>query len=187
LFDNIASFDIGYSSVKLIIAKRGIRNFEILSASIEEYDLDLYATDSLSAINDAVQRIIERVDLSDSIVITTFPSDRVIFRNITFPFNEQSKISDTIKFEAEESIPYPVEMVSLAFQMLPPSDTGRPVILSALKKDFIKEKINNIKDYGFSLQFAGIEGNAHLRCYEYFNSVNDENILVIDLDIKNCN
>lgn len=184
MFDNIASFDIGYSSVKLIIAKRGIRNFEILSASIEEYDLDLYATDSLSAINDAVQRIIERVDLSDSIVITTFPSDRVIFRNITFPFNEQSKISDTIKFEAEESIPYPVEMVSLAFQMLPPSDTGRPVILSALKKDFIKEKINNIKDYGFSLQFAGIEGNAHLRCYEYFNSVNDENILVIDLGHK---
>jgi len=186
LFDNVASFDAGYSSVKLIKAKRGIRNFEIVSVSIEEYDLDLFSTDSDSAVSNAIQRIIEREDLSEFIPIITFPSDKILFRNISFPFSDPSKIADTVQYEAEESIPYPIDKVSLAFQMLPavPAESGQSIILSALTKDFIQEKISRMIETGLHPQFAGLEANAHLRCYEYFNSVNNENILVIDLGHK---
>lgn len=185
LFDNIASIDAGYSSVKLIKAKRGIRNFEIISVSIEEYDLDLFLNDSNSAVTEAIQRIIEREDLSEFIIITTFPSDKVLFRNISFPFSDPSKIADIIRYEAVESIPYPIEKVSLTFQMLPVNaDAGRSVILSALTKESIEEKISNMNVCGISPQFGGLESNAHLRCYEYFNSVNNENVLVIDLGHK---
>ena len=185
MFDNIASIDAGYSSVKLIKAKRGIRNFEIISVSIEEYDLDLFSTDSDIAMNNAIQRIIENEDLSEFIIITAVPSDQVLFRNITFPFSDPSKIADTIQYEAEESIPYSIDRVALAFQMLPVTeDAGRSVILSALTKEFIEKKISGMKESGLAPQFAGLEANAHLRCYEYFNSVNNENILVIDLGHK---
>lgn len=185
MFDNIASIDIGYSSIKLIKAKRGIRNFEIISVSLEEIDLDLFENDCNSAINNAMQRLLEADDLSGFKVVTTFPSDRVLFRNIDFPFSDSSKIADTLQYEAEESIPYSSDDVVLAFQLLPAtSEAGRSVILSALTKDFIEEKISSMNEYRLSPQFAGLEANAHLRCYEYFNSVNNENILAIDLGHK---
>ncbi len=185
MFDNIASIDIGYSSIKLIKAKRGIRKFEIISVSFEEYDLDLFSDNNSAHVNDAILRLIKREDLTDFIVITTFPSDTIIFRNISFPFSDINKISDTLQYEAEESIPYPIDQVSLAFQTLPAStDSGRSIILSAMTKEHIEEKIRNMEGFGSAPQFAGLEANAHLRCYEYFNSVNNENILVIDLGHK---
>lgn len=185
MFDNIASIDAGYSSVKLIKAKRGIRNFEILSVSMEEYDLDLFETDSTAAVNSAIQRLLEKEDLSEFRIVTTFPSDRVILRNISFPFSDESKIAEAIPYEADESIPYPVDSVVLDFQVLPQgAESGRSVILSALTREMIEEKVCSMKECGLTLQFAGLEANAHLRCYEYFNSVNSENILVIDLGHK---
>jgi len=184
LFDNIASIDAGYSSVKLIKAKRGIRNFEITSVKMEEYDLDQFETDSAATISNAILRLISNEDLSEYRVITTLPSDSVIFRNISFPFNDISKINEILPYEAEESIPYPIENVVLDFQLLPNIDPGANIILSALNKNILDDKINIFTETGLKPHFAGIEANAHLRCYEYFNSVNNENILVIDLGHK---
>ncbi len=185
MFDNIASIDAGNSSVKLIKAKRGIRNFEIISVTMEEYDLELFETDSNAAVNIAIQRLIENEDLSEYTIISTIPSDRVIFRNITFPFSDISKIAEAINYEAEESIPYPLEDVVIDFQLLPhESGSGRSVILAALTKKFIEEKIRNFSESGIPLMYAGVEANSHLRCYEYFNSVSSENIIVIDLGHK---
>lgn len=185
MFDNIASIDIGYSSVKLIKAKRGIRNFEIISVSLEEYDLDLFSDNNTQAINESIHRLLEHDDLSEFIIITTFPSDKILFRNISFPFSDINKISDTLQYEAEESIPFPIEQVSLSFQIIPEStDGGRSIILSAITKENLEAKINSMIEAGVKPQFAGLEANAHLQCYEYFNSVNNENILVVDLGHK---
>lgn len=182
MFDNIASIDAGNSSVKLIKAKRGLRNFEIISVTMEEYDLELFETDSTAAVNNAIQKLLVNEDLSEYRIISTISSDRVIFRNITFPFSDISKIAEAITYEAEESIPYPVEGVVIDFQLLPQdSGSGRSVILSALTREFIEDKIRSSRESGIPLQYAGIEANAHLRCYEYFNSVSSENIIVIDL------
>lgn len=182
MFDNIASIDAGYSSVKLIKAKRGIRNFEIISVAIEEYDLELFESDSAAAVNSAIHRLIEKEDLSEYRVITTVPSDKVVFRNISFPFSDTSKIAETIPYEAEDSIPYPVDSVVMDFQLIPQNnDSGRSVIFAAHTKELIEERLGLMNDSGLTPVFAGIEANAHLRCYEYFNSVNNENIIVIDL------
>ncbi len=185
MFDNIASIDIGYSSVKLIKAKRGFHNFEIISVNIEEYNLDLFEKDSTEAVNSALQRLLDKEDLNDFRIVTSIPSDTIIFRNITFPFSDISKIAEAIPFEAEESIPYPLDSLVIDFQSIhDDSSTGSTVILSALNKQYLEDTFINLKECGICPVFAGLESNAHLRCYEYFNSVNNENILVIDLGHK---
>ena len=182
MFDNIASIDIGTSSVKLIKAKRGLKKFELISALIENIDPDSFNDDYTAAVENALRNILEKEDLTDFKIVTSMPADRILLRNITFPFNDITKITNAIPYEAEESIPYPMDMVTLDFQTVPSGNTeSRSVILGAVNKDYLQSYVEIFKKYGLNPVFSGIESNSMLRCYEYFNSVNDETILQIDI------
>jgi len=181
LFDNIASLDIGSSSIKLIKAKRGFKKFELISTVIEFIDLELFNNDYVSAVENSLHNILEKENLAEFTIVTSMPIDMVLLRNITFPFNDITKITNAIPFEAEESIPYPLDMVAFDFQIIPSEKTeSRNVILAAINKDYLKSIIEIFNKFDLKPVFSGIESNSMLRCYEYFNSVNDEIILQID-------
>jgi len=186
LFDNIASIDIGSSSIKLIKAKRGFKKFELISAVIEVIDRDLLHNDYTTAVENALHNILEKENLAEFKIVTSIPADRVLLRNITFPFNDINKITTAIPYEAEENIPYPLDMVTFDFQTIPSEELeSRTVILAAVKKDYLAGIIDTFKKFGLNPVFSGIEANSILRCYEYFNSVNDETVLQIDIgDVK---
>jgi type IV pilus assembly protein PilM len=185
LFDNIASIDIGSSSIKLIKAKRGLKKFELVSSAMEVIDLELFHNDYKSAVENAINNLLEKENLSDFKIVTSMPGDRILLRNITFPFNDITKITNAIPFEAEENIPYPIDMVTLDFQTIPATDEeSRSVILAAIDKEYLKSIMDIFNKFGLHPVFSGIESNSILRCYEYFNSVNDETVLQIDLGYK---
>ena len=182
MFDKIASIDIGTSSIKLIKAKRGFKNFEIISIVSEAIDLDASNSNYISALDTSISNILEKENLTGFNIIISIPTDYVILRNLTFPFSDIKKISNTIPFEAEDSIPYPIDTVEFDFQIIPTEETDkRDVILAAVKKDYLNEIMKIFKKYKLTPVFAGLESNALLRCYEYFNSVNEETILQIDM------
>jgi len=182
LFDKIASIDIGSSTIKLIKAKRGFKKFEIISVASEAVDLGASGSNYMSALDTAISNILEKENLSEYNIIISIPTDYVILRNLTFPFSDIKKITNTIPFEAEDSIPYPTDMVEFDFQIIPNEETQkRDVILAAVKKDYLDEITKIFKRYELTPVFAGLESNALLRCYEYFNSVNAETILQIDI------
>ncbi len=182
MFDNIASIDIGTSSIKLIKVKRGFKKFEMISTAIEFIDTDMYSKDYISAVESALHNIFEKEDLSDFKIVTSLPVDRLLLRNIRFPFNDIKKIREVLPYEAEESIPYPVDMVSIDFQTITDDDSGsRSVIFAAVNNDFLRNIIDIFNKFGLHPVYAGIESNSLLKCYEYFNSVNDETIIQIDL------
>jgi len=182
LFDKIASIDIGSSSIKLIKAKRGFKKFEIISVVSEAMDLDASNSNYISALDTSISNILEKENLTEFNIILSIPTDYVILRNLTFPFTDIKKIGNTIPFEAEDSIPYPIDMVEFDFQIIPTEKTDkRDVILSAVKKDYLHEITKIFEKYKLTPVFAGLESNALLRCYEYFNSVNEETILQIDI------
>ena len=182
MFDNIASIDIGSSSIKLIKAKRGFKKFEIISVVDEAIDLDASNSNYIAALDTSINNILERENLTGFNTIISIPTDYVILRNITFPFNDIKQITNAVPFEAEDSIPYPIDMVEFDFQTIPTEDANKSdVILAAVKKDFVDEITKNFMKHELTLTFAGLESNALLRCYEYFNSVNEETILEVDI------
>lgn len=182
MFDNIVSIDIGASSVKLIKARRSIRNFEITAALIEEINQDEALTDYSAALKKCITALSARENLMESNVVISIPSDLVFFRNISFPFSDMSKIREAIPFEAEENIPYPSDRIVMDFQALPQSgEEGRSVILSAVNKDILNGTIDILAGSGFYPVFAGLEANALLKSYDYFNSVNNETVLLVDI------
>jgi type IV pilus assembly protein PilM len=182
LFDNIASIDIGASSIKLIKARRGFKKFELISTCIEFIDPDLLKSDYTSAVENALQAVLVKESLDDFKLITSISADRILLRNITFPFNDLNKIAIAIPFEAEENIPYPINMVTLDFQIIPDEESeSRDVILAAVSNDYLKNIVEIFKKFNLNPVYCGIESNSLVRCYEYFNSVNDETVLQVDI------
>lgn len=181
MFDNIASIDIGSSSIKIVKVKRGFKKFEITSLIHEKIDLDLADRDYYQALNEAFFRIFENNDLSDCRIIITAPSDKLSLREMNFPFSDISKISAAVPYEAEEKIPFNINSVTYDFQLLPSDDTEKGKILfAAINKPVLEEKVNLFNNYGFYPVFTGLESNGLYRCYEYFNTVNDESVIQID-------
>ena len=97
LFDNIASIDIGTSSIKMIKVRRGLKKFELISSAIEDINPEIRDDDYAGAVEDTLHRIFEREDMSGYKIVTSMPADQVLLRNITFPFNDINKITSAIQ------------------------------------------------------------------------------------------
>lgn len=182
MFDNIASFDIGSSSVKMIKARRGIKNFQVISVVSEDISREESLSDFPGALDKSLQRILARENLSDTSVILSISTDRLFIRNIKFPFHDMAKIREAIPYEAEENIPYPLDKVSMDFQaLMAEADDSRTVIMAAVNRDYINEILQVFHNAGLNPLFAGLEANALTKSYDYFNSVNDETVLLADI------
>ncbi len=182
MFDNIASIDIGSSSIKIVKIKRGFRNFEVVSLIHEEIDPDAAEKDYNSAIGELFTKILMVNDLSDCRIVMSSSSEKLTIRNLSFPFSDLTNIANAIPFEVEDKIPFPISSASYDFQAFPENeDGGRSVLLAAVNKEIIADRVNFFNEHGLFPVYSGLESNGLFRCYEYFNTVNDENIIQIDI------
>ncbi len=180
MFENIAAIDMGTSCVKLVTVKTGLRDFQV--TSFAHMDIDYSIEDIDEARRDALSRLLQEKDLKGFTVYTNLPMEKAIIRNITFPFNDVEKIADAIPFEAEENIPFRIEDLSLDFQPLKSvnSEEGR-ILLAAAHKDSIYDFLTTFKEFGLTPVKMGLESNALFECYRYFNKIDNESVIQLDI------
>lgn len=182
MFENIAAIDIGSSSIKLVTVKTGFRDFQLKSFNFEEIDQD--NQDRPAAVAETIRKILAEEDLDGYRVITNLPLESGIIRTISFPFSDVEKIADAIPYEAEENIPFKLDDLQLDFQSLKSNreGEGRILLAAALKNNIIKF-LAVLNDAAIKPVRMGMESNALFECYRYFNKI--ENEAVVQLDIGN--
>jgi type IV pilus assembly protein PilM len=180
LFENIAAIDIGTSSIKVVAVRTGFRDFQLKSFTIEEIDQSI--ENPQEALKDALQRIMAHDELKGFDFITNLPMEKAIIRNITFPFHDVEKIASALPFEAEENIPYNLDSVVMDFQTLKSEkkDEGR-ILLVAAHKDSMYDFLRPLSDHEIKPFVMGLEANALHECYRYFNEIQDETIIQLDI------
>ncbi len=180
MFEKIAAIDIGTSCVKLMTLKTGFRDFQVTSFVYE--DIDHSIEDLEEAQRDALSKLLQGKDLKGHTLYTNLPMERAIIRNITFPFSDVEKIANAIPFEAEENIPFKLEDLSMDFQPLKSShqDEGR-ILLAAAHRDTIINYLAILKDLNLTPVRMGLESNALFECYRYFNRIEGETVIQLDI------
>ena len=182
MFENIAAIDIGTSSIKAVLVRTGFKDFQVKSFAFENISQD--NENKGDAIKEALKRFIDESDIKDCLILTNIPMEKVLIRDITFPFSDIKKIEEAIKFEAEENIPFPIDEVIIDFKPVQSTETGeRKVLLAAAQKDTIRAFIGFFSEYGLKPAMMGLESQALFECYKYFNKI--ENETVIQLHIGN--
>jgi len=176
LLENIAAIDIGTFGIKVVTVKTGFKDFQVKSFAYE--DLDPNIENRNEAVKETLSKMIEDYDIMKYRILTNFPMEKSIIRNITFPFNDYEKIAEALPYEAEEHIPFNMNDVVMDFQpiMSKNPDEGR-ILLAASHKDAIYEYLKSFKDLNLQPIMLGLESNALFECYKYLNKIEDETII----------
>jgi type IV pilus assembly protein PilM len=114
----------------------------------------------------------------------------VIIKRVSLPDMSEEELSESIKFEAEQYIPFDIDDVNLDFQILgPKEEPGQmDVMLVAVKKDIINEYLSVVKEAGFNCQIVDVNSFALENIYEVNYEIEPgKNIALINIGASTIN
>ena len=91
--------------------------------------------------------------------MTSLPEDEVVSRLIRLPPLKESEVRDALKFEAETFVPYPLDQVSIDYEVIETDDAGRLTVFAiAARNELIQNYIKLFKMVG--LEMVALESPA---------------------------
>lgn len=180
MFDSIVAIDIGSTSVKMVLAKRGLRDFHITDLATENLDLSFESkTDS---VRDAVTRLSARHPFEGCLVVVNYPMEKTVVRHLVFPFTDENSISRIVPAEAQDAIPFPIEDLILDYQITNnQTDPEGRVLVAATHNDSVADYLSFLSGSGVTPSRLIFEPNALFECYSYFAHTADESVIQIDI------
>lgn len=162
--NNHLGIDIGQSSVKIVSINKENKEKLILE-SIGEGKLGLSEINQndlgkrWAAVGQAIKTVIADNKIKNKKVVASLPENEVISRLVRLPPLKDSEIMDALRFEAETFVPYPLEEVSLDYEIIEKDEAGRlTVFVIAAKNELISNYIKLFKSLG--LEMVAIESPA---------------------------
>lgn len=144
----LVGLDIGSTAVKLVELKpldREGRRFRLVNVGVEpvppESIVDGAIMDSF-AVSDAVRRVFEKTGVKNGKVAVAVAGNGVIIKKMLLPQMSMEELSESIRWEAEQYIPFEIDEVNLDYEIISGEerqDGQMEVILAAAKKDVISE------------------------------------------------
>ncbi len=180
--------DIGSSALKsteLRQARGG--GFELVSLGIEELSPDCIVDGVIISklpVADAISRIFDQQAIKNNRINTSISGHSVIVKKISLPVQSDEDLAESIRWEAEQYIPFDVADVNLDYQVLGENaGTGNlDILLVAVKKDKITDYTSVIKMAGKTPVLVDVDAFALQNAYEINYEPNGKNTVAL-LDI----
>ncbi len=176
----ILGLDIRHDAVSAVLVKNSIK--ENVIESYESVSIP-DQQDFENGMAASLETIVEKMNISGSICIASFPADQISYRNIQVPFKGLKKISKILPFELEPTIPFPVDDLIIDFYTLPLSDHNdhTDLIAAAVEKSKLQLYLGILDSFGIEPEIVTVGGYSTALC---LNSLVDthENWLFADID-----
>jgi type IV pilus assembly protein PilM len=186
--------DLGSSYIKTVKLKESKGGYELDLFDIHplppELIVDGAIIDSLR-LADSIREMIKKTGIkTKDAVISISGHSSVIIKRIALPEMTEEELSESIKFEAEQYVPFDIEDVNLDFQIIgPKEEPGQmDVVLVAVKKDIINEYIAVVKESGLSPIIVDIDSFALENMYGTNYEIEPErNIALLNIGASTIN
>jgi type II secretory pathway component PulL len=180
----ILGLDIRHDAVSAVLVQNSIK--ENVIESYESVPIP-DQQDFESGMAASLETIVEKMNISGSICIASFPAEQISYRNIQVPFKGLKKISKILPFELEPTIPFPVDDLIIDFYTLPLSDHNdhTDLIAAAVEKSKLQLYLGILDSFGIEPEIVTVGGYSTALC---LNSLVDthENWLFADIDKSKC-
>src|SRR3990167_3738454 len=156
----ILGIDVGSYSIKVAEIERHRHDFQLVG--FFEQPIVLYETlGQEGSTTQALLKLFEEYNLSTQSVFTAIPGQLTSHRVIDLPFADFKKVDQTIEFEMEGHLPFPLEDLLIDYEFLKTaqktSKAGSTVLVSYAKKsDFVK-LLNILTGAEVDAHFVGSE------------------------------
>jgi type IV pilus assembly protein PilM len=186
--------DIGSGYLKVVQLKDTKSGYELelldMLSLPPELIVDGSIIDSLRLI-DSLKELSRKAKIrTKDVAISIAGHSSVIIKRVSLPDMSEEELSESIKFEAEQYIPFDIEDVNLDFQILgPKEEPGQmDVILVAVKKDIISEYLSVVKEAGFNCQTVDVNSFALENIYEINYEIEaGKNVALVNIGANTIN
>lgn len=186
--------DIGSGYLKLVQLKDTKGGYELEMFDMlplpPELIVDGSIIDSLRLV-DSLKELARKARVkTKDVTISIAGHSSVIVKRVSLPDMSEDELYESIKFEAEQYIPFDIDDVNLDFQILgPKEEPGQmDVILVAVKKDIINEYLSVVKEAGFNCQIVDVNSFALENIYEINYEIEPEkNVALVNIGASTMN
>jgi type IV pilus assembly protein PilM len=181
---SIVGVDIGSSCVKAVeLAPRG-SGFELLHLGVATLPHDAIVEGAFlnsGAIVDAIRAAVEKSGSKAKHAAVAVSGHSVIVKKISVPAMTVEELEESIRWEAEQYIPFDVNEVNLDFEVLQHGDAERPmeVLLVAAKRDLIDDYVNLISEAGLQPAVIDVAGFAVENSFETNYDIGPEDVVAV--------
>jgi type IV pilus assembly protein PilM len=182
--------DVGVGSIKIVsLAKdKEVVHLESLGeikTPRSDWLADTSNEKAKQDIAEAIKKLMGDIKLKGRQAITCLPEDKVISRLVRLPPLKNEEIMDALKFEAETFVPYPLDQVSMDYEVVATDETGKmAVLVIASRNDLIKKCISLFKLAGVDLVAIESPAIAMKRAVNFNVGNLVESAIVIDMGEK---
>jgi len=181
---SIVGLDIGSSCVKAVeVVPRG-DGFELAHLGIAPLPHDAIVDGAFlnsGAIVDAIREAIGKSGSKAKQVAAAVSGHSVIVKKISVPAMTVQELEESIRWEAEQYIPFDVNEVNLDFEVIQHGDAERPmeVLLVAAKRDLIDDYVNLIGEAGLVPSVIDVAGFAVENAFEANYEPGPEDVVAV--------
>jgi len=168
---SIVGLDIGSSSVKVVECAARSKGIELLHLGMAKLPPEAIVQGAFlnsSAIVDSIQEAMDQAGVKSKNVAAAVAGHAVIVKKISLPEMTREELEESIRWEAEQYIPFDINEVNLDFQILEGSETEgqMDVLLVAAKKDLIDDYTHVITDAGLTPAVVDVAAFAVANAWE---------------------
>ena len=191
---NIVGLDIGSKHIKAIQLKDVKGNYQLERLGITTLQPELIVDGSIldsSRVVEAIKELFSNTDIkAKDVTLSVSGHSSVIIKRISLPQMSEDELGDSIKFEAEQYIPFDIEDVSLDFQILgfAEEDNMMDVLIVAVKRDKINEYVSVVKEAGLNPVIVDVDAFALENMFELNYEVKEEeNVALVNIGASMIN
>lgn len=191
----IVGLDIGSSLIKAVQLKEGPKGFHLekfgVSPLMPEIIVDGTIIDASRVVQTIKSLFKEQKITQKNVAISVSGHASVIIKRITIPEMTEEELSESIRWEAEQYVPFSIDEVELDFQILSPGKTGSgqmEVLLVAVKKDKINDYVTVTTEAGLTPVIVDVDAFAIENMYELnYEPERGKNIALVNIGASTMN
>jgi type IV pilus assembly protein PilM len=186
---DVIGLDIGTSAIKLVHLRPTSKGYQLVNLGIAPIPPQTIVEGSImdaTLVTDAIRGVMKERKVKVRDVAMAVSGHSVIVKKISIPETPPEELAESIRWEAEQHIPFDIEEVNLDYQVLDPDETTEKgkmnVLLVAAKREIISEYTSLVVDAGLHPVIVDLDVFALENAYEISYELDSQrNIALVDM------
>lgn len=177
----VVGLDIGSSAIKAVELRPVGNDFELVGFGMAPVPYGAIEGGDIrqpSAVQEAIREALSVGRIQATEAVIGMSGGAVIAKRITLPKMSEAELADSIRWEAEQHIPFEIEDVELDFQTLRQDGAQLEVMLVAVKKGKVKSYTEVVGAAGLHVAVVDVDVFALETQYEY-NYPDDRDVVAL--------
>ncbi len=184
----VLAMDIGAGELKIAEFTRGRGGWELTHLAMQSMAIEPGSdADPSLAIIGALQDLMKSKKIRPAPVVLSVTGQSAFLRLVKLPPVKRSRLRQTIQFEAQQNVPFPINEVVWDYQLMGTSQHELNVMLVAIKTELVATLTDCVEAVGLEVELVDVAPMALYNTVRYNYVDVDGCILVIDIGARSTN